>query len=196
MGNSKLMVPLFYERGEWIEALRESGGNEAVSEAVAEERKEIERLGSEPARQTEYIRNFLGDHGSTYYDKAVEQCQKKRHRKQHDSDVVGEAMAMAYLQVQRVAAAKDKSRSAHASGLSEETAGAAITVVQVEHYDIFEDDVIILWGDVSNVPQAIQANVRQIDADRFDPNCFAVCVNYDFEQHQLAAGTAPHGPET
>lgn len=53
---------------------------------------------------------------------------------------------MAYLQVQRVAAAKDKSRSARASGLSEETAGAAITVVQVEHYDIFEDDVIILMG--------------------------------------------------
>jgi len=119
------------------------------------------------------------------YDKAVERCQKKRHRKQRDSDVGGEAMAMAYLQAQRTAAAKDKARSARASGPSEESADVAITVVQVEHYDIFEDDVIVFWVDVSNVPQAIQANARQIDADRFDPNCFGVCVNYDFERRQF-----------
>lgn len=119
------------------------------------------------------------------YDKAVEQCQKKRHRKQRDSDVGGEAMAMAYLQAQRTAAAKDKSRSAHVSGPSEESEGADITVVQVEHYDIFEDDVIVFWVDVSHVPQTMQAEARQIDGDRFDPNCFGVCVNYDFEKRQF-----------
>ena len=54
------------KRGAWIDALRESGGNEAVSAAVAEERKEIERLGSEPARQTEYIQNLLNGYVSTY----------------------------------------------------------------------------------------------------------------------------------
>ena len=53
-------------RGTWLNAAEKSGGHEAVGAAVAEERKEIERLGSEPARQTEYIRNLLGSHVSTY----------------------------------------------------------------------------------------------------------------------------------
>ena len=92
---------------------------------------------------------------------------------------------MAYLQAQRTAAAKDRSRSARASDLSEESADAAITVVQMEHYDIFEDDVIVFWVDVSNVPQTMQTAARQIDAGRFDPNCFGVCVNYDFERRQF-----------
>ena len=33
---------------------------------MAEERKEIERYGSDPARQTEYIQNLLNEHVSTY----------------------------------------------------------------------------------------------------------------------------------
>ena len=53
-------------RGTWLNAIEKSGGYEAVSAAVAEERKEIERYGGDPARQTEYIRNLLGDHVSTY----------------------------------------------------------------------------------------------------------------------------------
>lgn len=54
------------KRGAWIDALRESGGSDAVTAAVAEERKEVEWYGGDPARQTEYIRNLLGDHVSTY----------------------------------------------------------------------------------------------------------------------------------
>lgn len=53
-------------RGAWIDALRESGGNEAVSAAVAEEQKEIERYGGDPIRQTKYIQKLLADHVSTY----------------------------------------------------------------------------------------------------------------------------------
>ena len=37
------------------------------------------------------------------YDKAVEKCRKNRARTQRDSDVGGEAMAMAYLMAQRTA---------------------------------------------------------------------------------------------
>lgn len=54
------------KRGAWIDALRESGGSDAVTAAVAEERKEVEQYGGDPARQTEYIRNFLTGHVSTY----------------------------------------------------------------------------------------------------------------------------------
>lgn len=54
------------KRGVWIDALRESGGSEAVSAAMAEERSEIERYGGAPARQTEYIQNLLEDHFSAY----------------------------------------------------------------------------------------------------------------------------------
>ena len=54
------------KRGAWFNALRESGGSDAVSAAAAEERKEIERCGGEPARQTEYIQNLLNGHVSTY----------------------------------------------------------------------------------------------------------------------------------
>ena len=53
-------------RGMWLNAAEKSGGHEAVGTAVAEERKEIERLGSEPARQTEYIHNLLNGYVSTY----------------------------------------------------------------------------------------------------------------------------------
>lgn len=54
------------KRGAWIDALRESGGNDAVSAAVAEERKETERYGRDPARQTAYIQSLLDDHLSAY----------------------------------------------------------------------------------------------------------------------------------
>ena len=54
------------KRGAWIDALKASGGNDAVSAAVAEEQKEIEQYGGDPARQEEYILNFLNDHVSIY----------------------------------------------------------------------------------------------------------------------------------
>ena len=120
------------------------------------------------------------------YDKAVEKCRKKRGKKQRDSDVGGEAMAMAYLQAQRTAAAKDKSTPSNTPALSEEEqADVPIKAEQVENYDVFEDDVITFWVNLSNAPQAMQAEARQIDGEYFDPNCFGVCVNYDFEQRQF-----------
>lgn len=54
------------KRGAWIDAHRESGGNDAVSAAVAEERTIIEQYGGDPVRQTAYIRSLLGDHVSAY----------------------------------------------------------------------------------------------------------------------------------
>lgn len=54
------------KRGAWIDALRESGGSEAVSAAVAEEQKETEQYGRDPARQTAYIKSLLDDHLSAY----------------------------------------------------------------------------------------------------------------------------------
>lgn len=54
------------KRGAWIDALRESGGSDAVTAAVAEERKEVERYGGDPARQAQYIQTLLNDHVSAY----------------------------------------------------------------------------------------------------------------------------------
>lgn len=54
------------KRGAWIDARKEAGGNDAVSAAVAEEEKEIQQYGGDPARQAEYILNFLNDHVSFY----------------------------------------------------------------------------------------------------------------------------------
>lgn len=53
-------------RGKWIDGLRESGGADAVSAAVAKERAETERYGADPARQTGYIRKILNDHVGIY----------------------------------------------------------------------------------------------------------------------------------
>lgn len=54
------------KRGAWFDALRESGGSDAITAAAAEERKEIERYGGDPARQTQYIQTLLNDHVSTF----------------------------------------------------------------------------------------------------------------------------------
>lgn len=54
------------KRGAWIDTLRESGGNNAVSAGVAEERKATEAYGGDPARQTWYIRNLLDGHVGAY----------------------------------------------------------------------------------------------------------------------------------
>lgn len=117
------------------------------------------------------------------YDKAVEKCRKKHGKKQRDSDVGGEAMAMSYLKAQRAAAAKDKSNPSNTPALSEdELTDLPMKAEQVEHYDIFEDDVITFLVDVSSIPQAMQAEARRIDGEHFDPSGFGVCVNYDFEQ--------------
>lgn len=53
-------------RGKWIDALRESGGNDAVNAALVEERMEIERFGSDPARQTDYIRTLINKRVDAY----------------------------------------------------------------------------------------------------------------------------------
>lgn len=55
-------------RGKRFDALRESGGDDAVSAALAEERAEIERFGSDPVRQTKYIQSLLSEHIDTYQE--------------------------------------------------------------------------------------------------------------------------------
>lgn len=54
------------KRGAWINAIEASGGHDAVSAAVAEERNETERCGNDPTRQTEYIQNLLNGHVGVY----------------------------------------------------------------------------------------------------------------------------------
>ena len=51
-----------------FDKLRETGGGEAVSAALDEERKEIERLGSDPARQAAYIRKELDGRVRAYLE--------------------------------------------------------------------------------------------------------------------------------
>ena len=123
------------------------------------------------------------------YDKAIETCQRKRNRKQRNDYVGGEAMALAYMKAQRIAA-KDNSAPADI----QKQADVLMETGQVENYDYFEDDVIAFWVGISNAPQSIQTGARQIDGDRFDPNCLGVCVNYDFERRQFYIVTDTEGP--
>lgn len=55
-------------RAKKINALQEAGGSDAVSAALAEEAAEVKRLGSEPARQTEYIHSLLAERVDTYLE--------------------------------------------------------------------------------------------------------------------------------
>lgn len=52
----------------------------------------------------------------------------------------------------------------------------------IEHHDIFEEDVIVFWADISNPSQAIQAMAQEIDGAEFSPDRFGICVNYSFVQ--------------
>ena len=50
----------------------------------------------------------------------------------------------------------------------------------IEHYDVFEGDVIIFWANISDPPKEILAIAQEIDGSDFDPHGFGVCVNYSF----------------
>ena len=54
------------EREQHFDDLRKSGDDKAVLAALDVERKEIDRYGSDPARQSDYIQKILNDHVSTY----------------------------------------------------------------------------------------------------------------------------------
>ena len=54
------------KRGAWIDALRESGGYDAVNAALAKEQEEIKRYGRDPARQADYVQTILNEHVSIY----------------------------------------------------------------------------------------------------------------------------------
>lgn len=55
----------------------------------------------------------------------------------------------------------------------------------IEHYDVFDDDVIIFWADIAGLPEEIQAIAREIDGCGFDPDRFGVCVNYSFAEKKF-----------
>lgn len=57
-----------HNRAQHINAVQESGGHEAVSAALSEERREIIRSGSDPARQADYIQKMLANHAKTYLE--------------------------------------------------------------------------------------------------------------------------------
>lgn len=54
------------ERGRHFDALRESGGGEAVQAALELEQAEIERCGGDPTRQADYVQEILNSHVHTY----------------------------------------------------------------------------------------------------------------------------------
>lgn len=56
------------KRDEWIDSLHKSGKMDAVSETLMEEQKEIKRYGTDPARQTEYIKALLSEHIAAYLE--------------------------------------------------------------------------------------------------------------------------------
>lgn len=132
------------------------------------------------------------------YDQAVEKCQKKRAKKQRDEDVGGEAMEMAYLKAQRMAAKQAQDNSAPSQTGEPSGKGQSdvpLKVEQVGYYDILDDDGVIFWVDVSGVPPKMQAEARLLDGSSYDPNCFGVCVNYNFKQCQFSLVTDTEASE-
>lgn len=55
----------------------------------------------------------------------------------------------------------------------------------LEHYDDF-GDAVVCWVDVSNVPEELVREARQIDGDDYLDGCFGVCLNYDKEKRKFA----------
>jgi len=53
-------------RRKYFNDLRESGEDDAIAKAIDREREEIVRLGSDPGRQTNYIKSVLDGHVSAY----------------------------------------------------------------------------------------------------------------------------------
>lgn len=56
---------------------------------------------------------------------------------------------------------------------------------RIEHYDVFEGDVIIFWADISGLPNEIRDIAQEIDGCDFNPNGFGVCVNYSFAEQDF-----------
>lgn len=50
----------------------------------------------------------------------------------------------------------------------------------IEYYDVFEDDVMIFFIDISGLSEEIQSIAQEIDGCNYNPHGFGVCVNYDF----------------
>ena len=129
------------KRGTWIDALRESGGNDAVIAGVAEERKVIEQYGGDPIRQTAYIRSLLDDHVSTY-------LKSKENGGQTFPDFTGalvmneltmcSELSAVYQEKQRAEAeahqaiidAEDKAYCEEQNRIAEQTVSAAIQVIR------------------------------------------------------------------
>lgn len=57
--------------------------------------------------------------------------------------------------------------------------------IRIEHYDVFEGDVIIFWVDIAGLPKEILAAAKEIDGCSFNPNGFGLCVNYSFADNQF-----------
>ena len=65
----------------------------------------------------------------------------------------------------------------------------------IEHYDVFEDDVIIFWIDVSGPPEEIRSIAQEIDGCNFNPYGFGVCVNYSYVDKEFYLVTDAHNTE-
>ena len=59
---------------------------------------------------------------------------------------------------------------------------------QIEHYDCFPDATLYL-AEISDPPQEIQNQAREIDGEEYSPDGFGVCVFHDLSTHEFAIMT-------
>ena len=55
----------------------------------------------------------------------------------------------------------------------------------IDHYDVFDGDVIIFSVDISGVPEEIRSIAQEIDGCDYDPDRFGVWVNYDLADKEF-----------
>ena len=65
----------------------------------------------------------------------------------------------------------------------------------IDHYDVFDGDVIIFSVDISGVPEEIRSIAQEIDGCDYDPDCFGMWVNYDFVDKEFYLVTENNYPE-
>lgn len=65
----------------------------------------------------------------------------------------------------------------------------------IDHYDVFDGDVIIFSVDISGVPEEIRSIAQEIDGCDYDPDRFGVWVNYDLADKEFYLVTEESAPE-
>lgn len=66
---------------------------------------------------------------------------------------------------------------------------------QIEGYDKLIDGVYLFWLDISDLPEAVQAEAREIAKEDYDPKCFGVDVGYEPDSNSFYLVTDWDGPD-